>query len=55
MTILNFQPEEGTLKQMRNWIEIVGEALKQLGQLLQGQRPALQPVPIRSNPPQSPR
>ncbi|HEY9839415.1 MAG: hypothetical protein ACAI44_31765 [Candidatus Sericytochromatia bacterium] len=42
------------MKQIRNWIEILGDALKQLGQLLQGQRPVLQPVPIRSNPPQPP-
>ena len=41
--------KENDVNVFYNWIELLADALKQLGSLLQGQRPALQPVPIRTD------
>ena len=42
--------EESSLKQVQKWLETLGQQLEQLGSLLSGRRPALQPIPIRSRP-----
>ena len=44
------------MSELKDFIEAIGEGLRQigdfLGRQLKGQRPALQPIPIRSRPSQ---